>query len=37
MGVISRLAYADLLQQAGRPTLIILDDASVRSDTQRLA
>ncbi|MEO6626566.1 MAG: hypothetical protein ABIN37_17320, partial [Burkholderiaceae bacterium] len=37
MGVISRLAYADLLQQAGRPTLIILDDALVHSDAQRLA
>lgn len=37
MGVISRLAYADLLQQAGRPTLIILDDALVHSDVQRLA
>ena len=29
MGLISRLAYADLLQQAGRPTLIVLDDALV--------
>lgn len=37
MGVISRLAYADLLQAAGRPTLIILDDALVHSDSQRLA
>jgi len=37
MGVISRLAYADLLQEAGRPTLIILDDALVHSDEQRLA
>jgi energy-coupling factor transporter ATP-binding protein EcfA2 len=37
MGVISRLAYADLLQEAGRPTLIILDDALVHSDSQRLA
>jgi len=37
MGVISRLAYADLLQQVGRPTLIILDDALVHSDVQRLA
>ena len=36
MGVISRLAYADLLKEAGRPTLIILDDALVHSDTQRL-
>lgn len=37
MGVISRLAYADLLKEAGRPTLIILDDALVHSDDQRLA
>ena len=36
MGVISRLAYADLLKEAGRPTLIILDDALVHSDAQRL-
>jgi uncharacterized protein YhaN len=31
------LAYADMLQEAGRPTLIILDDALVHSDPQRLA
>ncbi len=37
MGVISRLAYADLLKSAGQPTLIILDDALVHSDAQRLA
>lgn len=37
MGLISRLAYADMLQEAGRPTLIILDDALVHSDPQRLA
>jgi hypothetical protein len=36
MGLITRLAYADLLKQAGRPTLIILDDALVHSDWQRL-
>lgn len=36
MGLISRLAYADLLKEAGRPTLIILDDALVHSDAQRL-
>jgi uncharacterized protein YhaN len=36
MGVISRLAYADLLKEAGRPTLIILDDALVHSDAVRL-
>jgi len=37
MGIISRLAYADLLKEAGRPTLIILDDALVHSDEARLA
>ncbi|MEX1056985.1 MAG: AAA family ATPase [Natronospirillum sp.] len=37
MGLISRLAYADLLKEAGKPTLIILDDALVHSDEQRLA
>ncbi|OZI37087.1 hypothetical protein CAL29_01230 [Bordetella genomosp. 10] len=37
LGVISRLAYADLLLEAGRPTLVILDDALVHSDEQRLA
>lgn len=37
MGVISRLAYADLLKEAGRPTLIILDDVLVHSDPSRLA
>jgi chromosome segregation ATPase len=36
MGVICRLAYADLLREAGRPTLIILDDALVHSDEARL-
>ncbi|MBV6272810.1 AAA family ATPase [Alcaligenaceae bacterium CGII-47] len=36
MGLISRLAYADLLKEAGRPTLIILDDALVHTDQQRL-
>jgi DNA repair exonuclease SbcCD ATPase subunit len=36
MGLISRLAYADLLQEAGRPTLVILDDTLVHSDTDRL-
>jgi DNA repair exonuclease SbcCD ATPase subunit len=36
MGVIARLAYADLLKAAGRPTLIILDDALVHSDNARL-
>lgn len=36
MALISRLAYADLLKEAGRPTLVILDDALVHSDSQRL-
>ncbi|ARP79713.1 hypothetical protein CAL12_01985 [Bordetella genomosp. 8] len=36
LGVIARLAYADLLRAAGRPTLIILDDALVHSDDARL-
>jgi energy-coupling factor transporter ATP-binding protein EcfA2 len=31
-----RLAYADLLREAGRPTLVILDDTLVHSDTDRL-
>lgn len=37
MGLISRLAYADLLREAGQPTLLILDDALVHSDAMRLA
>lgn len=37
MGLISRLAYADLLKEAGQPTLIMLDDALVHSDDKRLA
>ena len=37
LGLISRFAYADLLREAGRPTLLILDDALVHSDEQRLA
>ena len=36
MALISRLAYADLLKEAGKPTLIILDDALVHSDSQRM-
>lgn len=32
-----RLAYADLPKEAGRPTLLILDDALVHSDIERLA
>ncbi|MBT2336451.1 AAA family ATPase [Variovorax paradoxus] len=34
--LISRFAYADLLQETGRPTLLILDDALVHSDAPRL-
>lgn len=37
LGIVSRLAYADVLRQAGHPTLLILDDALVHSDAQRLA
>jgi len=37
MGVVARLAYADLLQAAGKPTLLILDDALVNTDQERLA
>jgi len=36
MSIISRLAYADLLREAGHPTLIMLDDALVHSDAARL-
>lgn len=36
MGIVARLAYADLLQAAGRPTLLILDDALVHTDEDRL-
>lgn len=35
LGVIARFAYADLLKQAGQPTLLILDDALVHSDAGR--
>lgn len=35
MGLITRLAYADLLKEAGRPTLVILDDALVHCDRAR--
>lgn len=35
LGVIIRLAYADLLHEAGEPTLILLDDALVHSDAER--
>jgi len=36
LGLIGRFAYAHLLQQAGKPTLLILDDALVHSDADRL-
>src|SRR3546814_5098959 len=35
LGVLARLAYADLLQQAGRPTLLVLDDTLVHADQAR--
>ncbi|MCQ9616349.1 hypothetical protein L1889_06250 [Paenalcaligenes niemegkensis] len=37
IAVISRLAYADLLKEAGKPTLIVLDDVLSYSDEYRLA
>ena len=36
MGIVARLAYADLLKESGKPTLMILDDALVNSDEARL-
>ncbi|WP_295981349.1 AAA family ATPase [uncultured Variovorax sp.] len=36
MGVVARLAYADLLREANKPTLLILDDALVHTDEERL-
>ena len=36
LALIARLAYADLLKLAGRPTLIVLDDGLVHSDRERL-
>lgn len=36
MGIVARLAYADLLKASGKPTLLILDDALVNSDEARL-
>ncbi len=35
MGILTRLAYADLLKAAGRPTLLMLDDAAVHTDRTR--
>ncbi|MCY0389391.1 AAA family ATPase [Robbsia sp. Bb-Pol-6] len=37
LGLLVRLAYADLLREAGRPTLLLLDDALVHADAQRRA
>lgn len=37
LALISRFAYADLLREAGRATLLMLDDSLVHSDAQRLA
>ncbi|MGB7303436.1 MAG: AAA family ATPase [Burkholderiaceae bacterium] len=37
LALVSRLAYADLLQLSGLPTLIILDDGLVHTDAERLA
>lgn len=36
VGVVARLAYADLLREAGKPTLLMLDDALVHTDEDRL-
>ncbi|MCX5591830.1 AAA family ATPase [Alcaligenes endophyticus] len=36
LGLMARLAYADLLQEAGHPTFLMLDDVLVHSDEQRL-
>ncbi|CAB3626260.1 AAA family ATPase [Achromobacter pestifer] len=35
LGILARFAYADLLQEAGRPTLLVLDDALVHTDDAR--
>jgi hypothetical protein len=37
ISLISRLAYADLLKEADRPTLIIVDDGLVNTDAARLS
>jgi uncharacterized protein YhaN len=37
LALIARLAYADVLQEAGRPTLLLLDDVLAHSDPHRLA
>jgi hypothetical protein len=36
LGIIARLAYADLLKDAGKPTLVMLDDSLVNSDRENL-
>ncbi|WP_308142728.1 AAA family ATPase [Burkholderia pseudomallei] len=35
LGILARLAYADLLKDAGRPTLLLFDDALVHTDDTR--
>ncbi len=35
LGILARFAYADLLREAGRPTLLVLDDALVHTDDDR--
>lgn len=35
LGILARFAYADLLREAGRPTLLLLDDALVHTDDGR--
>ena len=35
LGLLARLAYADLLKAAGRPTLLLFDDAVVHTDDER--
>ncbi|WP_345816331.1 AAA family ATPase [Paraburkholderia sp. PREW-6R] len=35
LGILTRLAYADLLKASGRPTLLMLDDAAVHTDSVR--
>ena len=35
LGVLTRLAYADVLAEAGRPVLLVLDDALVHTDDAR--
>ncbi|HEY8606114.1 MAG TPA: AAA family ATPase [Noviherbaspirillum sp.] len=37
IGLLGRFAYADLLKEAGMPTLLILDDAVVHTDAERRA